>query len=146
VLSNNDVLIGWGDTGYVSEFTSTGNSEGNGAESLLYDVQFPGEEKTYRAFRSEWTGVPLYPPNESLSASNSGGTDVYASWNGSTETAAWRVLGGATPESLSAVSADVSSTGFETLISVDSTGPFFQVQAIGSDGQVLGASLVNKVH
>jgi hypothetical protein len=104
---------------------------------------FPVTE-TYRAFRSDWVGTPSYRPSQAL-ISNGGGTDVYASWNGSTETTAWRVLAGSTPNSLSVASLDVSRTGFETIVRVDSAGPYFEAQALGSGGQVLGTSLVRKI-
>jgi hypothetical protein len=143
ILPNGDALIGWGDTGYISEYSSAGNSQGNGTRNLLYDVQFPGAERTYRVFRDQWVGTPYYPPSAAVRSSSTG-TNVYASWNGSTQTAKWRVLAGPSRTSLSVVAPAVNRKGFETVINVNSAGPFFRVQALGSNGQVLGISRVVK--
>ncbi|WP_230191847.1 hypothetical protein [Paenibacillus sp. CECT 9249] len=67
---------------------------------------------------------------------------VYASWNGSTETAAWQVLAGPTPETLSLEVKSVPRIGFETEIDVKSHGPFFQVNALDSSGRIIGTSRV----
>jgi hypothetical protein len=63
---------------------------------------------------------------------------VYASWNGATGVSAWRVLGGPTPATLSALTA-APSAGFETAIVVPANASF-AVQALGAGGEVLGSS------
>ena len=68
---------------------------------------------------------------------------MYASWNGSTEVAAWRVLAGATREPLSAV-ATTPWQDLETAIRVASTARYFAVQALGADGRVLGISHITQ--
>jgi hypothetical protein len=104
-------------------------------------VKLPGAERTYRTFRQSWTGIPYYPPAAAARKDGSG-TEVYASWNGSTQTAAWRVLAGSSPGMLKVVAARVSSTGFETRVRISSGGPYFQVQALDSGGKVLRSSAV----
>ena len=103
-LSNSDEFIGWGSENYYSEYTQSGNA--------LYDVRMPGQNISYRAFRNTWLGLPLTRP-AAAERMVSGSPTVYASWNGSTETAAWRLLAGPTARSLSAVST-TPRTGFET--------------------------------
>jgi len=140
-LPHGDALISWGSQPYYSQYDSTGNTKGDGAKGLVYDVMLPGKERTYRTFRQAWTGTPYFPPSAAARFQGSG-TDVYASWNGSTQTAAWRVLGGPSNDSLKVLAARASRTGFETDIHVQSGGPYFEVQALDSSGKVLGTSKV----
>jgi hypothetical protein len=130
-LANGDRLVGWGAKPYYSEYTPAGR--------LLYDVRMPGFDVSYRVFRDSWVGRPDDRPR--AAAARIGGHDVvYASWNGSTETAAWRVLAGRTPSSLSVVVSKATATGFETAIPVRSRAPWYQVKALDTSGAVIGTS------
>jgi hypothetical protein len=66
---------------------------------------------------------------------------VYASWNGATQVAGWRVLAGASATRLRAV-AEGPRTGFETAIPVPAgtVGPYVTVQALDGGGNVLGVA------
>ena len=79
----------------------------------------------------------------SCQAAGSGQGTVYASWNGATQVAAWRVLAGASPNGLKAV-AESPRSGFETAIqlSAAAAGGYLAVQALDAKGQVLGTSAV----
>ena len=68
-----------------------------------------------------------------------GKTTVYASWNGATKLASWRVLAGRSRTHLTAI-ATVDRSGFETATFVPSGYPVFEVEALAADGRVLGAS------
>ncbi|MNC76002.1 hypothetical protein D3C75_1276380 [compost metagenome] len=68
--------------------------------------------------------------------------EVFASWNGSTETAAWQVLAGPTPYCLSIIIESTPRTGFETKICLKSDGPYYQVNALDSCGFVIGTSML----
>ena len=92
-LANGNKFVGWGQSQYYSEFNEAGNTETNPALNLLYDAQMPSTNYTYRAYRNHWVGRPFYPPSIGISSANRQIT-VYASWNGSTETAQWRGIGG----------------------------------------------------
>lgn len=140
-LSNGNQLVGWGMKPYVSEFEDGGNNIKDTSLSLLYDMQFPSQYMSYRAYKSEWTGLPLDPPSVAVELL-SGAATVYASWNGSTETVAWRVLAGTEADALSVVLEAAPRTGFETKMAVDSDGPYFQVIALDSAGQAIGESQV----
>ena len=65
--------------------------------------------------------------------------NVYASWNGSTETTTWRVLAGTNPKKLEPVGS-VPWGGFETAMAIRTDEPFVAVQAEDNSGQVLGTS------
>jgi hypothetical protein len=130
ILENGDVFIGWGAEPYFSEFSSSGQ--------LLYDAHMHGSYQSYRTYRFPWTGAPSEAP--ALAATTSGGQlTVYASWNGDTRTASWRVLGGPSAGQLTPV-ASASRTGFETPVAVPTAQAFLAVQALGAAGEVLGTS------
>jgi hypothetical protein len=64
---------------------------------------------------------------------------VYASWNGATDLSSWTVLAGGTATGL-AEAGSQRRAGFETMITVNSTGPYFAVTANDASGHVLGRS------
>ncbi len=121
-LSNGNPFFGWGQSPYVSEYRPAGNTPKNPSLNFLYDMQFPGHNISYRAFKNKWVGLPYYPPSIAAIRLRDGVTRVYASWNGSTETVAWQVLAGSTRKKLSKVRRS-PRIGFETKIKVNSVGP-----------------------
>jgi EmrB/QacA subfamily drug resistance transporter len=129
-LPNGNELVGWGSAPYVSEFSSAGQ--------ILMDATLPGPDLSYRARLDPWVGLPLYPP-AGAARRRAGQTTVYASWNGATRVAAWRVLGRAGPGALRPL-ATGARAGFETAIPVASGAGDFQVQALDARGRVLGTS------
>lgn len=62
----------------------------------------------------------------------------YASWNGATSVAAWRVLAGGTPDAV-APKATRATQGFETALTVDAQR-YVATQALGANGRVLAQS------
>jgi hypothetical protein len=64
---------------------------------------------------------------------------VYASWNGATELTSWTVLAGSSATQLEEAGSQ-RRTGFETTITVNSTGPYFAVVANDASGHSLGQS------
>ncbi len=129
-LYNGNVFVGFGSNPYFAEYTGSGRQSFSAA--FRYPVEF------YRAFRSQWSGQPTGSPFAAASATASG-TTVYASWNGATNIATWRVYAGASRSALSYV-AQMPFSGFETAISTSSAGPYFSVQALDAQGHVLGTS------
>ncbi|OAA55381.1 Arylsulfotransferase [Cordyceps fumosorosea ARSEF 2679] len=86
VLPNGNVLVGWGSEGAVTEFAAGGEPVFHArldSGALAEGVQ------NYRAFRFNWTGLPSEDP-AIVALAGAGGTTVYVSWNGDTETALWR--------------------------------------------------------
>lgn len=139
-LANGNKFVGWGQSQYYSEFTQGGNTEGDPSVNFIYDAQMPTHNYTYRAYKNTWIGRPHYPPSIGVQ-SNHGQTTVYASWNGSTETTQWQVFAGPNRNKLS-LAATQAKSGFETSINVSQHGPYFQVKALNSFGQVIGKSKV----
>lgn len=135
LLPNGDAFIGWGQMPFISEFSPAG--------ALRLDLEFPGRDETYRAFRFPWSGQPSWPPNLALRGAG-GGLVAYASWNGSTDVARWQILSGPTPETLAPV-AGAPRGGFETAVGLaTSDGPYFASRALDAQGGVLGTSAVVK--
>jgi hypothetical protein len=131
VLSNGNVFMGWGQQPFFSEFTKTGK--------LLLAVRLPDPDESYRAYRYAWKGKPTGHPAAAARPSGKG-TKVYASWNGATEVAAWRVWAGATSRKLEVVAKSVKKAGFETPAAIKSAGPIVKVQALNKKGRVIGSS------
>jgi len=140
-LANGNQFIGWGQEPYLSEFENEGNSKNNLSSSLLFEMKYPNENISYRAFKNKWIGWPQYPPSI-VAITYHEGTFVYASWNGSTETVAWQVLSGHSFKQMQIVKSSIPRKGFETKIVGDSVGPYFQVRALNEAGQVLGISRI----
>ncbi|HLH13986.1 MAG TPA: arylsulfotransferase family protein [Solirubrobacteraceae bacterium] len=130
-----NVFIGWGAEPYFSEYTAQGQ--------LLYDAHMHGSYQSYRSFRFPWTGTPSEPPK--LAAVRDGAqTTVYASWNGDTRTASWRVLAGASATQLAPV-ASAARDGFETAVAAPVSSGYVAVQALGAGGEVLASSAAIRV-
>lgn len=144
-LENGNRLVGWGHNPYISEYKARGNTTNNTAKNLVCSATFPGDNLSYRAYRHVWEGKPCYPPSAAVKSDGSKIT-VYASWNGSTRTAHWRLFVGKDPKKLSPV-ATVRRAGFETAAELDSgtSGPYFQVQALDTRKAVIGESAVFKL-
>ena len=132
LLANGDAFIGWGSEPYFSEFSAGGQ--------LLFDAHMHGSYRSYRTYRFPWTGTPSGAPAISALAPTAGGAvTVYASWNGDTQTASWRLLAGPSAQQLAPVAA-AARAGFETAIATPGPEPFLAVQALDASGAVLATS------
>jgi EmrB/QacA subfamily drug resistance transporter len=127
---NGNVFVGWGSEPYFSEYTHSGK--------LLLDAEFPWPDLTYRATLEQWVGLPLSPP-AGVAIEGGGKTTVYASWNGATRVASWRVLAGDAPSRVSAVKSAPRS-GFETVIALPANYKSFRLQALDAGGHTIGTS------
>ena len=133
-LANGDWFVGWGQNPYFTEFGPEGK--------ILFDARFQGETESYRSLRFPWFGQPSHPPVLAFTASGKHAGTVYASWNGATEVASWRLLAGASASSLHAL-LTAPRSGFETAIALPggTVGPYLAVQALDAAGNVLGSSV-----
>ena len=128
-LYNGDTFVGWGQQPYFSEYNTAGQ--------MLFDAHFADGNVSYRTYRLRWSGVPSTVP--AVAASNRGRTTtVYVSWNGATGVTRWRVLSGASSQSLKTVTT-ARRTGFETAIRI-ARRTYVRVQALDGTGHVLGTS------
>jgi EmrB/QacA subfamily drug resistance transporter len=130
-LPNGNMLVSWGSQPYLSEYSKSG-------KLLLYAV-FPKPNIVYRVNRRQWVGLPSSRPSGAARREDDGKTTVYASWNGATRVASWRVLAGAGTDPVAAV-ASARKSGFESAIRVASRYTRFEVQALDAGGQTIGTS------
>lgn len=125
------IVVGWGQEPWVTEYDSAGK--------IVFDAHLPSIEQSYRALRFEWTGTPTEPPQIAVEPAQPGTLSVYASWNGATEVASWRILEGTASTSMAAV-AEAPKAGFETRISAPASAPLVEVQALNAAGEPIGTS------
>jgi hypothetical protein len=130
VLSDGDALIDWANVPEVTEYDSSG-------QTVKMDLSL--SNWSYRGFRFVWDGQPTQPPAIAAQR-NATGTTVWASWNGSTEVAAWQVLGGPDASHLSPIGGPVAKNGFETSMAIGGHYATLEVQARGASGAVLATS------
>jgi len=132
LLPNGNALVGWGAKPYVSEYSAD-------SKHLLFEARFPRGGESYRAYKFPWVGRPATAPAVAARLRGAKLT-AYASWNGATEVASWRVFAGLAPDAL--LPAVVTArTGFEAAIELPGgSGPYVEVQALDAAGQVLGTS------
>jgi hypothetical protein len=140
-LANGNMFVGWGTEPDFSEYTPSGQQIMTGS--------FPLGETSYRAYRFPWSGQPTTPPALAATpGSASGSVNLWASWNGATNVAAWQVLGGpscsATPNT---PLTKASRFSFETQITITPPAGItcFEVQALNGQGKVLGTSAPESV-
>jgi len=115
---------------YFSEFSKTGR--------LLLDAVFPSPDLTYRVVVRNWVGKPFFPPS-GAARTNAGRSTVYASWDGATQVAAWRILAGTDARHLITV-ATTRKSGFETAVRLSKQYGSFKVQALDGKRHVIGTS------
>jgi Arylsulfotransferase (ASST) len=132
-LANGDWFLGWGQEPFFSEVSPQGTT--------LFDAHFPVHTQSYRSFRFPWLGVPVHPPAFAYVSAGKGAGTAYASWNGATLVASWRLLAGASAKSLRPI-LTAPRAGFETAIALPggTSGPYLAVQALDAAGNVLGSA------
>lgn len=135
-LPGGNLFVGWGSKGVISEFSKSGK--------LLFDAKLPQGNDSYRAYKSDWTGIPKVAPKVATTARGSR-VKVSASWNGSTEVQAWRALTGTDKDELSPAGR-TSWKNLETSLSVPrDDARYVAVQALDARGKVLATSDVRKI-
>jgi hypothetical protein len=131
ILPNGNVFVGWGSDPHFSEYSPGGRQ--------IFTASFPLGTTSYRAFRFPWSGHPDTRPSMAVAARTKGGAHVWASWNGATNVARWRVLGGSSPSQLHALRTR-PTVGFETRVTLPNRPAYVEVQALNYHGKVLGTS------
>jgi Arylsulfotransferase (ASST) len=130
-LANGDWWIGWGNVNETSEVSPDGTQ--------LFEAHTPAGSESYRTLRFPWSGDPPGRPAIALGAGPDRTLRVYASWNGATAVAAWRLQSGPTPQRLRA-GRPVAAAGFETVLRAPSTVAYVAVDALDASGRVLARS------
>ncbi|MDQ2701071.1 MAG: arylsulfotransferase family protein, partial [Actinomycetota bacterium] len=126
-------LVGWGSVSQLTEFNAAGD--------IVLDITFKNSPvSSYRAYKGNWLGIPKRRPAIASEARGAGAT-VYASWNGASNIAKWKVFSGKNAKSLTEVGSAPWSN-LETAIRTDSIGARVQVRAFDDQGKRLGQSKV----
>lgn len=130
-LPHDNVFMGWGQQPFFSQDTGDGTED--------FSARFPSGTTTYRAYRFPWSGQPTTKPSLALDAGKGNALTAFASWNGATGVARWRVLTGSSPASLQA-GPSAAKHHFETSISLRTRAAYIAVQALSAGGGVLATS------
>jgi hypothetical protein len=130
LLPDGNWWIGWGNVNESSEVSAAGRQ--------LFEAHTPAGSESYRTLRFPWSAQPATPPALAL-ARNGGALAAYASWNGATDVAAWRLEGGFSPKALEPLRT-VARDGFETSLSVPGSPAYVAVVALDSRGRALARS------
>ncbi|KAJ5351913.1 hypothetical protein N7452_000887 [Penicillium brevicompactum] len=83
LLSDDRIFVNWGSAGAITEF--------NADNEVIYHA-FIESSVSYRGFLGNWTGIPTETPALVALKSSSNLVELHVSWNGDTETKAWRFL------------------------------------------------------
>ncbi len=135
-LPDGHLFVGWGANPYVTEYDAGGN--------VIFDAHFVEHADTYRAYRFEWQGTPDVRPALAVETDRRGRVTAYASWNGATDVAAWKVLAGPDPAHLRELET-VPKDGFETTIRLGwLTDRRVEVRALDADGNELARSFAKR--
>ncbi|MCK9249410.1 MAG: arylsulfotransferase family protein [Solirubrobacteraceae bacterium] len=131
-LPDGNRMVGWGgETPRLTEFTDDGR--------VAFDARFERTPtETYRAYKQPWVGRPTDDP-AIASRRGTNGTAVRASWNGATEVATWRVVGGDTAKDLKPLG-EAPRKGFDSLVMVPGRPAWVAAEALDAQGEVLGRS------
>ena len=135
LLPNGNLLVGFGDDPYSTEFSPAGE--------VVANLRMPQGQHSYRSFRLPWSGRPAdRPAVATVRDRATGRAIVYVSWNGATEVTSWRLEGGARRSDLSPVGHPVPRTGFETALPVGTGAGYGRAVALDAQGRALGSSAV----
>jgi hypothetical protein len=132
ILPSGRVFVGWGVDSFTSEFTADGRP--------LFDVSLPPGLYSYRGLWLDWEGTPDERPAAVAARDDKTGSPmVYASWNGATDVAAWRVAAGSERDHLRPVGI-ARRHMFETVIQLSPGHRYASVTAVDRAGKPLKRS------
>jgi Arylsulfotransferase (ASST) len=135
-LSHGDVFLGWGQQPDFSQDTAAG--------AQVFSAHFPSGTSTYRAYRFGWRAQPATAPAVAVARGPGDLLTLFASWNGATDVAAWRVLTGGSPSALQGRE-HRARTGFQTVLRIHTRHRYVAVQALGRSGKVLATSAIKQL-
>lgn len=144
LLSDGRIFVNWGSAGAFTEFNS--NNE------VIYHAFIEQDAVSYRGFISNWTGTPVEEPALVAVQSSSSQVKLHVSWNGDTETVAWKFFYAKTDNGSQKRSliGQVQRKSFETVFTWDSphalTSTKFYAQAVGKDDALLTQTIAVKAY
>ena len=130
-LPDGNWWIGWGNVNESSEVTPGGQR--------LFEAHTPAGSESYRTLRYPWSATAPGAPRIALAHARGGATKVYASWNGATAVARWRLSAGSAPGEMHPIGS-VARGGFESVLRAPGTAAYVAVTALDRGGRALGRS------
>jgi hypothetical protein len=132
ILPSGHVVVGWGTASRTSEFAPDG--------TLVLAASLPAGIYSYRGQWLDWRSAPHHRPEVRARREPRSGTNlIYASWNGATELAQWRVDAGSAPNDLQPIGI-ARRAGFETVIPLNSGFRYASLTALDASGSPLRQS------
>jgi len=137
-LPNDNIFVCWSENGYISEFTPSGE--------LALEAKFMSKRLVvYRAYKFNFTGLPLDPPALKAYAFGTTAETIttvfYVSWNGATEVVEWRFYGNGIEESEFQLVGRAKKTGFETTYMSAGYQTIVYAEGFDAKGNSLGRSV-----
>lgn len=134
-LPNGNVFAAWSGNSFISEHTSEGD--------LIMAAEFSSERfVTYRAYKFNFTGVPLEPPVMKAFVYGvdpaSSTTVFYMSWNGATEVDTWNLYRTSPDNSGAELIGTTRKLGFETRFQLRGYEDEVFAEGVAANGTVLG--------
>lgn len=139
LLPDGHLFVGFGNDPYSTEFAPDGR--------VVANLEMPEGQHSYRAYRLAWQALGEGRPAAAVRARRDGRLRLYASWNGATEVARWRVLAssagrrgaGRRAADLRRI-AEAPRTGFETPIELGRGSGTLVAVALDRAGRELARS------
>ncbi|KAH9890739.1 Arylsulfotransferase-domain-containing protein [Xylariomycetidae sp. FL2044] len=153
-LPSGNTLIAWGQNPMYTEHAPDGE--------VVMDIQrgqvLPLDHGivpviAYRSWKSDWVGMPQWPPAIALSKDELG-TRIHVSWNGATEVTSYVLLLSNSLDNLNgrdAIAATSPRAGFETSFQLEDDVSFARIAALNSTDHIIGYTsaidtIVGKYH
>lgn len=146
ILNNENAFVCWSEHSLQSEHSPDG--------TILWEARMePNWIGTYRAFKHEYIGLPLDPPDVDSQAvyhpaapsENGTTTTIHVSWNGATEVKEWRLYHtSADDEDHKSLLATFPRTSFETKFEYQGYAAYVLLEGIDGFGGALGISKLIK--
>ena len=140
-LKNGNVLLGWGNDAFWTEYTE------NGTVAFYGSIGWRNV-MNYRVHKFDnWVGLPLTKP--ALWTYSKTGADemiFYVSWNGATEVKTWVFHTSDSKLGPWTEAGKVAKDGFETHHRISKTPKYAYVDALDKDGEWLGSSEVQQLY
>jgi hypothetical protein len=151
VLSNDNVLVGWGTVPQFTEFSENGEILWHAHLDKYDETRQLKNMQNYRVVKYPWVGKPRYPPKlivyaQKCITSSTSPLTAYVSWNGATEVKYWRFF----TSTLSSTGpwtaiGTFAKTGFETTANLQNTfaasapfAKFIRVDALDKHKMIIG--------
>lgn len=140
-LPSGNIFAGWSEYGYQSEHSPEGD--------VLMTAKFASERySTYRAYKGEWVGRPLTPPDVVASVYGASTVDIttiiHVSWNGATDVAGWNFYAQSYDKGDPVLIGYAAKTDFETMYIVDGYMDWITAEAVDVNGNEMMKSEVQR--